>query len=45
MLVIIATIMFLTSCAGGAFVCFHPDCYTARVRVRVRVKVRVRVRV
>jgi hypothetical protein len=28
MLVIIAIIMILTDqCAGGAFVCFHPDCY------------------
>ncbi len=28
MLVIIAIIMILTDqCAGGAIVCFHPDCY------------------
>ncbi len=28
MLVIIAIFMILTDqCAGGAFVCFHPDCY------------------
>ncbi len=28
MLVVIAIIMILTNqCAGGAFVCFYPDCY------------------
>ncbi len=30
MLVVIAILMIWTNqCAGGAFVCFHPDCYTS----------------
>jgi hypothetical protein len=27
MLVIIIIMIFTGQCAGGAFVCFHPDCY------------------